>query len=139
MADFTDHFSSISSAYAEFRPRYPAELFDWLASHAERRETCWDCATGNGQAAGELARRFERVVATDASEAQIGAARPDPRIEYRVAHAERSGLPDDWADAITVAQAIHWLDPAGFYREVERVARPSGATTCSRSTQPSIG
>ncbi|MEZ4589348.1 MAG: class I SAM-dependent methyltransferase [Gemmatimonadales bacterium] len=124
MADFKDHFSSIAGAYAEFRPRYPAALFDWLAGVTSRRETCWDCATGSGQAASELARRFRRVVATDGSAAQLAAARPDPRIEYRVGPAERSGLPDDWADAITVAQAMHWLDPDGFYREAERVARP---------------
>jgi SAM-dependent methyltransferase len=70
-----------------------------------------------------LARCFDRVIATDASQAQIAAATPDPRVEYRVAPAERSRLPDDVVDAITVAQAMHWLDPDAFYREVGRVGR----------------
>src|SRR5260221_58167 len=29
---FHDHFSEIAQRYANFRPRYPAALFDWLAT-----------------------------------------------------------------------------------------------------------
>ena len=112
---FPDHFSEVAGAYAEFRPRYPDALFDWLAEVAPRRELAWDCATGNGQAAVALARVFDRVVATDASAEQVDAARPHPRVEYRVAPAEESGLASDSADAVTVAQAVHWFDRPAFY------------------------
>ncbi|HEY8164557.1 MAG TPA: class I SAM-dependent methyltransferase [Gemmatimonadaceae bacterium] len=86
----------------------------------------WDCATGTGQAARGLATRFARVVATDASTAQLSQAEADPRIEYRFARAEDSGLPPHSADIITVAQALHWLDPPRFYREARRVLVPRG-------------
>ncbi|MCM2264193.1 MAG: class I SAM-dependent methyltransferase [Desulfuromonadales bacterium] len=66
------------------------------------------------------------MVATDASPAQIDAALPHPRIEYRVAPAEASGLLDSSVDLVTVAQALHWFDLAGFYAEVRRVLRPGG-------------
>ena len=123
---FADHFSGVSAAYAAFRPRYPDALFDFLAGAAPAREAAWDCATGNGQAALGLARHFARVIATDASDAQIAHATPHPRITYRVAVADRSGLGDGSVDLVTVAQAAHWLDRPRFYAEAQRVLRPAG-------------
>ena len=123
---FPDHFSRVAGAYAENRPRYPDGLFDWLASIAPRRELAWDCATGNGQAALGLARYFDRVIATDASAAQIAAAHAHPRVEYRVAPAEASGLAVASADLVTIGQALHWFDRPAFYAEVRKVLRPGG-------------
>lgn len=119
-----DHFSDLARAYVEFRPRYPAELFDWLAAEAPARDAAWDCATGNGQAALELAARFGRVEATDVSPTQLAHAEPHPRIRYRQAPGEASGLESGSVDLVTVAQAVHWLDLPRFYAEVGRVARP---------------
>lgn len=123
---FSDHFSGVAGAYAEFRPRYPDDLFDWLARTAPGRDLAWDCATGNGQAAVALARHFDRVIATDASADQVAAATPHPRVEYRVAAAEESGLASGSADLVTVAQALHWFDRPAFYREATRVLSPGG-------------
>ena len=125
-AGFKDLFSRGSVEYAAFRPTYPAALFAWLASRCPGRGLAWDCATGNGQAALGLAEHFLRVVATDASPEQIASAGPHPRVEYRVALAESSGLPDGAADLATVAQALHWLDRPAFYAEARRVLRPGG-------------
>jgi SAM-dependent methyltransferase len=123
---FTDHFAPVAAAYAGFRPTYPAALFAWLAKIAPGRALAWDCATGSGQAACDLAAHFERVVATDASAAQIAAAVSHPRVEYRIAPAEASGLPEASVDLITVAQALHWFDLDRFYLEARRVLKPGG-------------
>ena len=123
---FKDHFSAIASRYADFRPRYPAELFDYLAKLAPSRSLAWDCAAGTGQATSDLAARFERVIAMDASAEQIAAAQPIANVEYRVAPAEQPGLPDSSADLVTVAQALHWFDLERFYSEVRRVLQPRG-------------
>jgi SAM-dependent methyltransferase len=123
---FRDHFSSMAGRYADFRPRYPAELFDYLATVAPRRGLVWDCACGSGQASVDLAERFERVIATDASAQQIRAAKAHPKVEYRVGSAEASGLPNGSVDLITVAQAMHWFNLEGFFAEVRRVLRPNG-------------
>ena len=123
---FHDHFSEFARRYADFRPRYPAELFDWLATLAPGSARVWDCACGNGQASLDLGRRFSSVVATDASREQIASALPCPYVEYRVAPAERSGLPDESVDLITVAQALHWFDFERFYTEARRALRPGG-------------
>jgi ubiquinone/menaquinone biosynthesis C-methylase UbiE len=123
---FKDHFSKHAAEYAKFRPRYPKELFRWLASVAPGTEVAWDCATGNGQAAVELAEVFERVIATDASEKQVANAEPHSRVEYRVTSAEKSGLESNNVDLVTVAQALHWFDLERFYSEVRRVLKPQG-------------
>jgi len=107
--------------YARFRPDYPKELFAFVASIAPGKKLAWDCATGNGQAALGLAEHFAKVIATDISSEQISKARPHPRIEYRVAPAEASGLPEKSMDAITVCQALHWLDRPRFFAEAKRV------------------
>ena len=128
---FKDHFSKQAADYAKFRPRYPRELFEYLGSVAPSRALAWDCATGNGQAAVELAKVFDRVIATDASEKQIANAEPHERVEYRMASAEESGLESGTIDLIMVAQALHWFDLGSFYAEVRRVLKNNGVFAAS--------
>lgn len=123
---FHDHFSSVASRYADFRPCYPQALFSYLATLAPANSTVWDCACGNGQASVDLAARFHRVMATDASKEQIASAAPHAKIKYRVATAEQSELPDHGVDMVTVAQALHWFNFERFYAEVKRVLKPGG-------------
>src|SRR5690349_21022516 len=128
---FKDHFSRQAADYAKFRPRYPRELFEYLGSVAPSLALAWDCATGNGQAAVELAEVFDRVIATDASEKQISNAQPHRHIEYRVAQAENSGIKSGTVDLLMVAQALHWFDLDRFYLEARRVLKPNGALAAS--------
>ncbi len=126
MSAFKDHFSKQSAGYARFRPRYPAELFTWLAKVAPGRDLAWDAGTGSGQVAVELAAHFGRVVGSDPSASQIAQADAHPKVEYRVEAAEASSLEPASADVVTVAQALHWFDFARFHAEVRRVAKPGG-------------
>jgi hypothetical protein len=114
-------YSQVSEEYASSRPAYPPELFEWLAAAVPTRGTAWDTATGNGQAAWGLAAHFEHVIATDVSANQLRFARRHPRIEYRVAPAETSGLAATSVDLVVAAAAIHWFDLPRFYDEVLRV------------------
>lgn len=123
---FADHFSSQAAEYARFRPVYPPALFAWLASIAPARTLAWDCATGSGQAAGALAAHFERVVASDASAAQLARAVAHPRIGYCVAAAEAPPPAARGADLVTVAQALHWFDLDRFYPALHATLRPGG-------------
>lgn len=121
---FKDHFSTRSGDYASYRPTYPPALVDYLAGLCAQTDLALDVGCGTGQLSVLLADRFRRVIATDASPQQIGKAEAHERVEYRVAPAEASGLPDRSADLVTVAQAAHWFDLDAFYGEARRVAKP---------------
>jgi ubiquinone/menaquinone biosynthesis C-methylase UbiE len=138
MPEFHDHFSEGAAQYATFRPTYPAALFEWLAAHTARHDLAWDCATGNGQAARGLAAHYTRVIGTDASARQLAQAIAHPGIEYRTASGENSGLPDASVDAVTVAQALHWLPMPLFFAEVTRVLAPGGLIAVWGYSLPSV-
>jgi ubiquinone/menaquinone biosynthesis C-methylase UbiE len=123
---FHDHFSNVARRYANFRPHYPTALFDHLATLAPRDSLVWDCAAGSGQATIDLADRFDRIIATDASAEQIASAPRRDNVEYRVALAEQSGLAAESVGLITVAQALHWFNQERFFAEVKRVLKPGG-------------
>lgn len=86
----------------------------------------WDCGTGNGQAAIDLVKHFDRVVATDGSTQQITQAYQHPQINYWVSRAEAISLRTGSVDLVTVAIAVHWFALDQFYREVKRVLSPDG-------------
>ncbi|MGC3965022.1 MAG: class I SAM-dependent methyltransferase [Rhodocyclaceae bacterium] len=121
-----DHFSAVAKGYFAFRPRYPAEMFDFLAQTAPGHALAWDCGCGSGQATTDLASRFDRVLGTDLAAAQIQAAPQVENIAWRAADAPDSGLPDASVNLITAAQALHWFDLDAFYAEVRRVLAPGG-------------
>ena len=126
MAKFKDHFSGNSEEYNRFRPRYPEELFSYLASISNQHQTAWDCATGTGQSAISLSEYFSTVVATDASETQIKNAEKKPGVIYQVATAENSYIENNSIDLITVAQALHWFNIDDFFKEANRVLKDRG-------------
>lgn len=119
-------FSGLARGYSISRPGYPEELYAWLASLVERHDVAWDTATGSGQAAVGLARHFDRVIATDRSAEQIRHGHAHPRVEYRTAPSEESGIDAGSVDLAGTAAAIHWFDLPRFYEELRRVVRPGG-------------
>lgn len=119
-------FASDSAAYAAARPRYPEKLFDWLAAKVPARTAAWDAGCGNGQATAALARRFERVLGTDASAEQIAQAPALPNVTWRVQPSEEVDHAPESLDLVLVAQALHWFDLDRFYPLVERALKPRG-------------
>lgn len=118
-----DNFSSRSDLYAKYRPTYPVGLFEYLNSIIPNKNSAWDCGTGNGQVAYELAKTFDKVFATDISPSQIDHALRADNITYSVQPAENTDFEDRFFDFIIIAQAIHWFDFEQFYSEVRRTAR----------------
>ncbi|MBO9617703.1 MAG: class I SAM-dependent methyltransferase [Niabella sp.] len=117
-----DNFSTQSDQYAKYRPGYPAAFFDYINSIVPAKKNAWDCGTGNGQIAYELAKTFEHVFATDISQSQIDHALLADTISYSVQPAEKTDFSNQLFDLIIVAQAIHWFDFEQFYAEVRRTA-----------------
>lgn len=121
-----DLFSTQATDYARYRPSYPAALFDYITGFVDKKEIAWDCATGNGQAAAQLAHYFKKVQATDLSESQLSKALPIENIIYSVGKAEATPFAGDSFDLVTVAQAYHWFAFNDFEKEARRVSKPGG-------------
>jgi SAM-dependent methyltransferase len=121
-----DHFSRQAADYQQFRPHYPPELAAHLARIAPGTALALDLATGNGQAAVDLAGHFDCVLASDPSARQLEHRLPHPRVQYLRHAAECLPVRGRAAELLTVAQAAHWLDFPRFYAEARRVLCPGG-------------
>ena len=113
-------FSKQSDHYAAYRFDYPAELYEFIRAHSPGTQQVWDCATGNGQAAINLATTFEHVTATDVNAEQIKRAPRVANISFQVLAAEDARFAPRQFDAVCVAQAIHWIDTPLFYAQVDQ-------------------
>ncbi|MEJ6981323.1 class I SAM-dependent methyltransferase [Pedobacter sp. P351] len=120
-----DKFSAQAKQYQKFRPHYPDLLYSFLYSKVQDFDSAWDCGTGNGQVASELAEKFKKVFASDISENQLQHANLKDNITYFLGRSEETDFVDNSFDLITVAQAVHWFDLHSFYKEAKRVAKPN--------------
>jgi SAM-dependent methyltransferase len=127
-----------SSDYAAWRPNYPAEFYDRAAAIGiglpEQR--ILDLGTGVGFLAIRFAQRGAIVTGIDIAEGQIREARESARklgleIDFRVAPAEQTGLPDASCDAVTASQAWLYFDHQRAIPEVKRLLRPEGVLMLS--------
>jgi len=118
-------FGAVAGAYERGRPPYPATAVDWLIPAGAAQVL--DLGAGTGKLTRQLAGRGLDVTAVEPSEgmrAQL--RRAVPGVRALAGTAERIPLPDRSADAVLVAQAWHWVDPAAAVPEMARVLRPGG-------------
>jgi len=98
-----DLFSKQANLYARYRPNYPPELIHYILDFVEVKNAAWDCATGNGQAAGLLSPFFRKIEATDISEKQLQQATLYNNVFYSISTAESTKFPDNSFDLIAIA------------------------------------
>ena len=107
-------------------PRTHAASF--ATCHARGRTALPGTAHGDGQ--GSLhqvdALLSNPLLESTAVASSLRLASAHEQILYVVALADRTPLPDQSVDLVTVASAFHWLDFPRFFDEVRRVARPNG-------------
>jgi SAM-dependent methyltransferase len=121
-----DNFSRISPLYAQFRPTYPRQLYDFLLTLVPGRSAAWDCGTGNGQVAVALADDFDKLFATDISANQLSNAVRRNNIFYSIQSAEQTSFSFDQFDLVIAAQAAHWFDFQKYFVEVDRTLKQGG-------------
>jgi SAM-dependent methyltransferase len=122
-------FGPAAADYDRGRPGPPAAAVELVASALALppSATVVDLGAGTGKLTALLARRFDRVVAVEplAPMREVLAAQL-PQVQVREGTAERLPLAGAAADAVFVADAFHWFDPAAALVEVARVLRPGG-------------
>jgi SAM-dependent methyltransferase len=130
-------FGSQAAAYAEYRPDYPAALFDWgltdIRGAADARVL--DLGAGTGKLTQGLVAAGADVVAVEpdaAMLAQLTTLLPD--VEAHQGSAEDIPLTESSVNAVFVGQAMHWFDLDRAFREFRRVLRPGGYVVAAWNT-----
>jgi SAM-dependent methyltransferase len=118
-------FGSEAAAYERGRPSYPPEAIDWLLPAGAG--DVLDLGAGTGKLTTRLVERGLDVVAVDPIPEMLEVLRRTlPNTTTLLGTAEEIPLADNSVDAVLVAQAWHWFDPARAIPEVVRVLRPGG-------------
>jgi SAM-dependent methyltransferase len=116
----------VATVYDAARPGYPAAAVEWLVPPDALRVA--DIGAGTGKFTRALQLHGRSIVAIDPSPHMLEVvARTLPDVEVRDGSAERIPLPDASVDAVTFAQAWHWVDKDLASIEVARVLRPGGS------------
>jgi SAM-dependent methyltransferase len=118
-------FGAVAATYERARPSYPDAAIDWLLPPGARRVL--DLGAGTGKLTRALLDRGLDVVAVEPSAGMRGElSRVLPSVTPLAGSAEDIPLAGHAVDAVLVAQAWHWVDPARAVPEVARVLAPRG-------------
>jgi SAM-dependent methyltransferase len=118
-------FGAAAAAYQRGRPPYPTEAVEWLLPAGAH--SVLDLGAGTGKLTRQLCDRGLDVVAAEPSAGmREQLARSVPEARLLAGTAEHIPLDDRTVDAVLVAQAWHWIDPARAVPEVARVLVPGG-------------
>jgi SAM-dependent methyltransferase len=122
-------FARAADVYERARPEYPPEAVAWLVERLGLRpdRVVVDVAAGTGKLTRLLVPSGARVVAVEPlAEMRAQLEEAVPCVEALEGAAEALPLPDDFADAITVAAAFHWFRAREALAEFARVLRRGG-------------
>ncbi len=118
-------FGGAADIYERARPTYPGDAVDWLIP--EGAGSVADLGAGTGKFTRSLLGRGLTVFAVEPDIGMLGTlARALPEVTALEGTAEQIPLDDASVDAVTVAQAWHWVDESLALPEVARVLRPGG-------------
>ena len=125
----TGNFGKVREAYAEARQLFPAEVFDYLWSHATANSPhVLDLGCGTGIATRQLSERDNAIViGCDADEEMIEEAqRISSPLSYFVAQANKLPFDVSSFDMVTAFSAFHWFRDDESLAEIKRVLKPDG-------------
>lgn len=118
-------FGQAAQLYEDSRPGYPRDIVDWLVPAGVGRVL--DIGAGTGKFTRLLRAPDRDVVAVDPSGEMLDVLRAHASgIETLIGTAEQIPLPDESVDAVTVAQAWHWVDRERGVPEIARVLKRGG-------------
>jgi SAM-dependent methyltransferase len=120
-------FDALAEEYERGRPGWPAAALDAMDARLGlgSGSTVLDLAAGTGKLTRELVPRYAQVIAVEPLDGMRAVlARVVPGARALAGTAEAIPLEDASVDAVVVAEAIHWFDPAAAVAEIARVLRP---------------
>lgn len=127
-------FARSAADFSTYRAGFPPILLERLHSFGLGLpgQTVVDLGTGDGSLARMFAQAGCAVTGLDPVAPLLAEARQADQsagvaVEYRVATAEQSGLPDSSVDLVVAGQCWHWFERPQAAAEARRILRPGGA------------
>lgn len=118
-------FEAAGEGYHEVRPGYPAWAAPFLVPASA--SSVADLGAGTGLFTRDLAAPGRTVHAVEPAESMREVlARTQPGVVVHGGTGEATGLDPASVDAVTVAQAWHWMDPIAASAEAARILTPGG-------------
>lgn len=116
-------FKGTAPYYARYRPGYPPELLDRLATAAGLDGTgrLLDLGCGTGQLAVPLARHFDEVVAVDVEPEMLAELPPG----IRTVQGRAEDVDEGWGEfrLVTIGRAFHWMDGPVVMERLARITQ----------------
>ncbi|MBU6468446.1 MAG: class I SAM-dependent methyltransferase [Betaproteobacteria bacterium] len=131
-------FTQGASEYLTYRPTYPVQLAQYLASLVPQQKMAVDMGCGNGQFTELLHPYFKVTLGMDPSFNQLEYTHQKEGLYFYNACAEQIPLKDNSVDLMTAAQAAHWFQLDRFYREVNRILKPEAVIALISYGVPTI-
>ena len=122
-------FGDAAEAYEQARPSYSADAVAWLVEQLgiTPGATVCDLAAGTGKLTRVLVPAGAALLAVEpVAGMRTVLHRELPAVPVAAAVAEALPFADGALDAVTVAQAFHWFDPAVGLTELHRALRRGG-------------
>lgn len=143
----TTIFSSKAEKYARFRWTYAPDCICAIIemTRISRESIVADLGAGTGILTKEFAGIVKRVFAVEPNSEMRAILAKElehfPACQIVDGSAEGTTLADNSIDLVTVAQAIHWFEPAAARQEFRRILRPGGWLAICRNygTDESLG
>lgn len=127
------NFGLTANDYAKYRAGFPDAFFDRVFADGTVKPdvSLLDIGTGTGTLARGFAARGCHVTGVDRSEQMIAQAKKLSQqqgldVDFRVATAEETMLPDSSFDIVTAGQCWHWFDRPRAAQEAKRILKPRG-------------
>jgi len=127
-----NRFSDRVDNYVKYRPHYPEEVFDFLATEniIHDNDIIADIGSGTGISAIPLLKRNHTVYGIEPNKEMREAAEnilsSYPAFKSINATAENTSLPDASVHTIIAGQAFHWFDREKPKVEFKRILKPNG-------------
>jgi len=121
-------FGAIASAYEQFRPGYPEELFNVVAQYAgEPLRTALEIGAGTGKATRLFAEHGVEVTATEPDAAMLAELHKTVPASVRTLQCAFEDLqPGRTYGLVCAAAALHWTQPEGRWPRVAALLEPGG-------------
>ena len=122
-------FEAAAGYFVRARPPYPPELIDSVVGRSgiSPGAPVLDVAAGAGALTGLLVEAGLAVTAVEPNAEMAGRLRSRlPNVPVRVERAEELTAPAGSIELITIANGLHWVEPAAAYPEFARVLAPGG-------------